>query len=248
MMHGTVTFFDARHGYGFITVDSLDYAVFVHVSAIVRSFVPHLRVGQRVAFDLVTDLQAPRAVNVTLAHRSPCKAPRHPDGLGAALRGKGCSGPIRDTDKETTDTWRRSTAQSGYSYTVSRVLDRPVTKVWEVWTRPDHFAQWRNASLSSISFDMRPGGFWQAVVVAPDGTELPMSGYYREVTKHRRLRFTVNIPGYAELVVLDIAFTDLGNQTKIVFARTSATDEEHEQARAGHERALEGVSAYLATV
>lgn len=263
MMQGTVTTFDATHGYGFITVDGLDYAVFVHASAIATPFVPALRVGQRVAFDLVTDLQAPRAVNVILVRRSGCTIPRHRGPLGAVSRGqrrpgsgqspdpplrRGLPRSVRGAVRETADLGHQTAARTGDPSALSRVLDAPVTTVWEVWTQPQHFARWLNLDLSSIRLDMRPGGSWRATMVYPDGTERPMSGSYGEVVQHRRLVVTLHVPGCAESTLFDTSFTDLGSQTRVTLDLTRLSDEERERVRVGVEAFLAGFSAYLASV
>ena len=63
-MIGTVKFFDDKKGYGFITVDGVDY--FVHYSGIVGTGHRSLQEGQKVTFDVETDEKTgkTRACNV----------------------------------------------------------------------------------------------------------------------------------------------------------------------------------------
>ena len=261
MRHGTVTFFDATHRYGFITVEGLDYSVFVHVSAMAAPSVPVPQVGQRVAFDLVTDLHAPRAVNVRLVPSS-WQTPHHRGPRSAGSRGQG--GPLpgprsarslrlhplrpaRGAGRETTGNGQH-TEQTGHQHTLTRVLDAPVATVWESWTQPRHLARWLSVPLRFISLDMRPGGTWWAIMVAPDGTEHPLSGSYREVIQQRRLVYTVPVPDRAQPAVFDITFTDLGDHTRVVLTLTGVAGEERRQAKAGSVRVLDGFSAYLTTV
>ena len=65
-MNGTVKWFNAEKGYGFITQeDGSD--VFVHFSAIVAEGYRRLKEGQKVSFEIETDPKNPaklRAVNV----------------------------------------------------------------------------------------------------------------------------------------------------------------------------------------
>lgn len=260
-MHGRVASFDAAYGYGFIAVDGLQEIVFVHSSAIAAPSVTILQVGQLVAFDLVTDLDAPRAVNVTPVQHAGCSPPRHRIVSRAAGRGPTCSGPKegsarahrlsalapRGAGRNTAGQGQRDTRETGDAYTLSRVLDAPVTKVWQVLTRPEHFVRWLHVPLESISVDLRPGGSWQAIAVAPDGTQHPMTGCYPEVVPHQRLIHTLDAAGFAPPAAIDITLTVLGNQTRIVYTRTTAASEEHERASAGGERALDGLATYLAT-
>ena len=52
MATGTVKWFNATKGYGFIQPDDGSKDVFVHISAVERSNLGSLREGQRVNFDL----------------------------------------------------------------------------------------------------------------------------------------------------------------------------------------------------
>ena len=55
MTQGTVKFFNAQRGYGFIQPDDGSKDVFVHVSAVERSGMGGLNDGQKVSFDVVAD-------------------------------------------------------------------------------------------------------------------------------------------------------------------------------------------------
>jgi CspA family cold shock protein len=52
MSTGTVKWFNAQKGYGFIQPDDGSKDVFVHISAVEQSGMGHLNDGQKVAFDL----------------------------------------------------------------------------------------------------------------------------------------------------------------------------------------------------
>jgi cold shock protein len=52
---GTVKFFNAQRGFGFIGSDDGGADVFVHVTAVEQAGLTTLHEGQRVSFDLVTD-------------------------------------------------------------------------------------------------------------------------------------------------------------------------------------------------
>ena len=55
MAIGTVKFFDAAKGFGFIQPESGEKDVFVHVSAVQSAGLNTLSEGQRVSFDVVTE-------------------------------------------------------------------------------------------------------------------------------------------------------------------------------------------------
>jgi cold shock protein len=66
MADGTVKWFNAEKGYGFITVDGGGADVFVHWSAIQAEGYKSLDEGQRVTFDVGTGQKGPQAEKVNL--------------------------------------------------------------------------------------------------------------------------------------------------------------------------------------
>jgi len=52
---GTVKFFNAQKGFGFIVQDGGGPDVFVHISAVERAGMNDLREGQKLSFDIETD-------------------------------------------------------------------------------------------------------------------------------------------------------------------------------------------------
>jgi len=55
MTKGTVKFFNAPKGFGFIELDEGGKDAFVHISAVERAGLGSLHEGQKVEFDLVAD-------------------------------------------------------------------------------------------------------------------------------------------------------------------------------------------------
>lgn len=68
MTTGTVKFFNAAKGFGFITPEGGNKDVFVHISAVERAGMHSLNDGQRVTFELENDRQGrASAVNLQAA-------------------------------------------------------------------------------------------------------------------------------------------------------------------------------------
>lgn len=64
MAIGTVKWFNATKGYGFITPDDGDKDVFVHVTAIEKSGMGPLAEGQRVSFQVLDEARGLKAVDL----------------------------------------------------------------------------------------------------------------------------------------------------------------------------------------
>jgi len=63
---GTVKWFNAQKGYGFIQPEDGSKDVFVHVSAVERAGIRSLNEGQKVSFELQSDRGKTSAVNLEL--------------------------------------------------------------------------------------------------------------------------------------------------------------------------------------
>ncbi len=67
MTIGTVKWFNAAKGFGFITPDEGDKDVFVHVTAVEEAGMAPLTEGQRVNFEVVDDAKGLKATGLSAA-------------------------------------------------------------------------------------------------------------------------------------------------------------------------------------
>ena len=67
MAIGTVKFFNAAKGFGFIAPEGGDTDVFVHISAVERGGMTTLSEGQRISYDVVTERGKLAADNIKAA-------------------------------------------------------------------------------------------------------------------------------------------------------------------------------------
>jgi len=66
MAQGTVKFFNAQKGYGFIAQDSGGPDVFVHISAVERAGMRGLIEGQKLTFDIESDRRSGKSAAANL--------------------------------------------------------------------------------------------------------------------------------------------------------------------------------------
>jgi uncharacterized protein YndB with AHSA1/START domain len=134
---------------------------------------------------------------------------------------------------------------------LSRVLDAPVELVWEVFTDPEHIAQWwgPNGFRNTITrMDVKPGGKWDLVMHGPDGTDYKNESVYLEVVIHRRIVFEHVSPKFTAT----IEFEEQGEQTLLTWHMLFESVEQFVQvvktfkADEGLKQNVEKLSRYLA--
>jgi CspA family cold shock protein len=67
MTSGTVKFYNANKGFGFIAPEEGGKDVFVHATALEAAGIRSLNEGQRVMFDVQADARGSKAANIRLA-------------------------------------------------------------------------------------------------------------------------------------------------------------------------------------
>ncbi len=105
---------------------------------------------------------------------------------------------------------------------LTRVLDAPRELVFRMWTDPRHVAKWwgpMGFTNPVCEMDVRPGGELRIVMRAPDGTDYPMIGTYREIVAPERLVFTNSAIDAQGNPLLDgvtvVTFTERGGKTEL---------------------------------
>ena len=66
MAQGTVKFFNAQKGFGFIVQDGGGPDVFVHISAVERAGMSNLNEGQKLTFDIEADRKTGKSAAANL--------------------------------------------------------------------------------------------------------------------------------------------------------------------------------------
>ena len=73
---------------------------------------------------------------------------------------------------------------------LTRLLNAPIELVWEVWTNPEHIAQWwgpNDFTNTITTMDVQPGGEWDLVMHGPDGTDYKNKSVFKEVIRHKKI-------------------------------------------------------------
>jgi len=119
------------------------------------------------------------------------------------------------------------TATHDKQFTITRIFDAPRELVWRAWTDPDEAAIWWHprgirTPRESVHIDGRIGGRYSYTMIAPDGSEYPTAGVYREISPPARIVFTWASPGdpdeLAPVISIDLAeHGEAGTQTLMTF-------------------------------
>jgi uncharacterized protein YndB with AHSA1/START domain len=128
-------------------------------------------------------------------------------------------------------------------FTVNRALPAPRETVWDVLTRPGHFAKWLPAKDGTVVLDVRTGGSWQATVISPEGAEIALTGRYDEVSEPGRLVMTV--PGDA---VTAITLTPASDGTTGIAYTFDVDDSMHTMVTASVDEVLGRIAAVLSEI
>lgn len=82
----------------------------------------------------------------------------------------------------------RETWELGREIVLSRVISAPREQVWEAWTDAEHLKEWfgpAGFTIENLEADIRAGGIWRFVMVAPDGTRFDSRMVFLRVERPR---------------------------------------------------------------
>lgn len=99
---------------------------------------------------------------------------------------------------------------------ISRTINAPAALVWEVWTKPEHIANWwgPNGFTNTITkMDVQPGGEWNLVMHGPDETDFKNKSVFREVVLHKKLVYEHFAPNF----IATVQFEDQGDKTHLTW-------------------------------
>ena len=119
--------------------------------------------------------------------------------------------------------------------TITRTFAAPRERVFDAWTKPEHFSVWFGTAevdvpLDTLSMDVRVGGSLKAIMHLPDGNTIDWAGEFTEVDPPSRLAFTItdNPSNPArETVTVDLVEVDGGTQMTMTQGGGGLTEEQY---------------------
>ncbi len=128
--------------------------------------------------------------------------------------------------------------------TIENVVNAPVKKVWDYWTKPEHITQWNNASddwhTPWVKADFREGGNFVARMEAKDGSMgFDFGGVYDVLRTNEYIEYTI---GDGRKVKVN--FIVEGNATKVVESFEAETMNSIELQRGGWQAILDNFKEY----
>ena len=157
-----------------------------------------------------------------------------------------------------TTTMRRNatvfTMPNDLEVVATRTFDAPRRLVWACFTDPKHVSQWIGGfdgwTMTACEIDLRVGGTWRYAWRKDDGTEMVLTGEYREIVPIERLVNTENWGGDWPEALATYAFVDQGRSTLTTCTATYPSREARDRATAtgmtdGWELGYDRLEAYL---
>lgn len=153
--------------------------------------------------------------------------------------------------------------------TITRTINAPRERVWEVWTNPEHLKKWwgpKNFTAPHIKTDLRTGGEYHYCMKGPEGTEwhkeMWSGGVYKEVIPMEKIVATdrfedeegnevdpaeFGMPGeWPKEMVVTVTFEDAGEgKTKLTLVHEGHPMEMADMAEAGWNESLDKFEAAL---
>ncbi|MGN6619404.1 MAG: SRPBCC family protein [Ilyomonas sp.] len=128
--------------------------------------------------------------------------------------------------------------------TVESIINAPVQKVWEYWSKPEHITKWNAASddwhSPRAENDLRTGGKFLSRMEAKDGSfGFDFGGEYTNVKENELIEYIIGDGRKVKVV-----FTDLGNATKVVESFEAEGTHSEEMQRGGWQAILDNFKKY----
>ncbi len=134
--------------------------------------------------------------------------------------------------------------QKKTAITVDSIINAPVEKVWDFWTKPAHIIKWNSPSgdwhTPRAENDLRVGGRFLSRMEAKDGSMgFDFGGVYDTVTNHEYIEYTIDDDRKVK-----VYFTSEGDKTKLVETFEAENIHSVEMQKAGWQAIMDSFKAY----
>ncbi|MBP3963146.1 SRPBCC family protein [Paenibacillus lignilyticus] len=134
---------------------------------------------------------------------------------------------------------------------ITRLLNVSREIVFEAWTKEELLAKWwgpQGFSITTKSFDLRPGGTWEFIMHGPDGVDYPNTNNFVEIVQPERLVIKHAVFPHFQATA---TFEDLDGQTKLTYSSvfeesTDTFNKVKEYAVPGGEQTMDRLEELLA--
>jgi uncharacterized protein YndB with AHSA1/START domain len=129
-------------------------------------------------------------------------------------------------------------------------IDAAAEEIFDAWTKPDELKSWFGpGGFKTIDavLEPRPGGTYRLVMRAPDGSDLTITGAYREVVRPSRLVYTwvwAHAPDHEMVVTVELRPIE-ALRTIVRVTHSQIVDGELERYKGGWREGLARLRALL---
>jgi uncharacterized protein YndB with AHSA1/START domain len=129
--------------------------------------------------------------------------------------------------------------------TAQVVVNAPITRVWECWTKPEHIIQWAFASddweAPTAENDLRIDGKFKTVMAAKDGSSsFDFIGTYSVIKKHERIEYDMDDRRHVTVI-----FGETPEDVRVTETFDPESENPEEMQRAGWQAILENFKKYV---
>lgn len=130
--------------------------------------------------------------------------------------------------------------------TVETIVNSPLAKVWEAWTKPEHITKWAFASddweAPSAENDLREGGRFKTVMAAKDGSAgFDFTGTYTEVKENELIEYDMD----GDSRHVKVEFGEVPEGVKVVVTFDPENENSEEIQRGGWQAISDNFKKYV---
>jgi len=141
---------------------------------------------------------------------------------------------------------------------VSRIIEGPRRLVFDAFTSATHLEKWcapKGGTITTRSFDFKPGGVWDATIQGPDGKRYPNHGMWKEIVPPERIVWLYGMrKNDPHAVPTTVTLVEKGTTTevtmRILYGSKAERDEKVAKyyAAQGAKQSLDSLASYVATL